>query len=422
MSLLYNTGIRLYTLAVRIASLRNPKAKKMIKGRGNVISRLKRLKREQGIDGFDIWFHTSSLGEFEQARPMIERIREQQPDKKLLLTFFSPSGYEVRKNYDKVDAVTYLPFDTPRRVKRFLNTVNPKMAIFVKYEFWGNYLAQLKKRGVTTISIDAIFRSKQRFFRKWGGLFRNMLRCFDHMFVQDERSRQLLSKIGIHDVTVTGDTRFDRVTDIMKGTVQFPIIEEWIAGEKQRGAKYVIIAGSSWQPDEECYTNYINGHPNMLCIVAPHEFNEIRLTRIANGFTCQSMLYSEAEKRGSIPAGTQVIIVDSFGKLSSLYRYGDVALIGGGFGAGIHNINEAAVYGMPVLFGPKHEKFKEAADLIECGGAFEYDSESRLFKVMDRLLSSKGSDKRLAQASRAASNYIKSNLGATDRIYSYLFN
>ncbi len=421
MNLLYNTGIRLYTLAVKIAAWRNPKAKKMISGRRHVNSGLKRLKREMGIESFDIWVHTSSLGEFEQARPMIERMREMQPDKTILLTFFSPSGYEVRKNYDKVDAVAYLPFDTPHRVKRFLNTVRPKMAIFVKYEFWGNYLQQLHKRGVPTISIDAIFRPKQRFFRKWGRTFRTMLGCFDHMFVQDERSLELLRGIGIENVTVTGDTRFDRVTDIMKRTVTYPIIENWIAAEKKNGAKYTIIAGSSWQPDEECYSSYLNGHPNMLAIVAPHEFNEMRLARLQNMFSGQSVLYSEAEKAGKIPAGTQVVIIDSFGKLSSLYRYGDLALIGGGFGAGIHNINEAAVYGMPVLFGPRHEKFKEAADLIECGGAFEYDSEKKLWKTLDRLLSSKGSERRLAQAGRAAGKYIKDNLGATERIYKYLF-
>ncbi|MCC8119979.1 MAG: 3-deoxy-D-manno-octulosonic acid transferase [Bacteroidales bacterium] len=422
MNLLYNTGIRLYTLAVKIAALRNPKAKKMISGRRNVNSCLKRLKRELDIEGFDIWVHTSSLGEFEQARPMIERIREEKPDKKMLLTFFSPSGYEVRKNYDKVDAVAYLPFDTPHRVKRFLNVVNPGMAIFVKYEFWGNYLQQLHKRNVPIISIDAIFRPGQRFFNKFGSMFRDMLRCFDHMFVQDERSRELLKGIGLENVTVTGDTRFDRVTDIMKQTVQFPAIEQWIAQEKKAGAKHVLIAGSSWQPDEECYANYLNGHPNLLAIVAPHEFNEIRLARLQNSFTGQSVLYSEVEKMGAVPAGTQVVIIDSFGKLSSLYRYGDLAIIGGGFGAGIHNINEAAVYGMPVLFGPKHEKFKEASDLIECGGAFEYDGEKKLWKTLDRLLSSKGSERRLSQAGKAAGKYIKDNLGATERIYQYLFN
>lgn len=421
MNPLYNAGIRLYVLGVKIAAWRNPKAKKMISGRKNVRSALKKFKRERGIEGFDIWIHVSSLGEFEQARPIIERIREEHPDKTIALSFFSPSGYEVRKNYDKVDYVTYLPFDTPHRSKRFLNTLNPGMAIFVKYEFWGNYLQGLKKRGIPTYSIDAIFRPKQRFFRRFGGMFRKMLYCFDHMFVQDEKSEELLHNIGVEGVTVAGDTRFDRVTDIMKSTVEFPLIEDWIVQSKAKNARYVLIAGSSWLPDEECYAPYLNEHPEVLAIIAPHEFNEMRLEKLRNTFTGKSILYSEVEKRGEIPEGTQVVIIDSFGKLSSLYRYGDIAIIGGGFGAGIHNINEAAVYNMPVLFGPRHEKFKEATDLIECGGAFEYDSEKKLRKQLANLLSSKGSENRLTIASKAAGDYIKNNLGATDKIYSYLF-
>ncbi|MCM1452730.1 MAG: hypothetical protein NC102_10770, partial [Clostridium sp.] len=362
--------------------------------------------------GYDLWVHAASLGEFEQARPLIERLKRERPQMSILLTFYSPSGYEVRKNYAMADTVAYLPFDTPGRVRAFLNAAKPKKAIFVKYEFWGNFLGQLHKRGVPTYIIDAIFRPGQIFFRPWGGPMRGILHKFTHLFVQDETSKKLLGSIGLDNVTVAGDTRFDRVTDIMRSTVEFPLIENWKKGKK------MLIVGSSWGPDEAFYVPYINSHPDLLTVIAPHEFNEHRLTKLQASLTAPSILFSQAEKEGRIPEGTRSVIIDSFGKLSSLYRYGDMALIGGGFGTGIHNINEAAVYGMPVIFGPKHYKFKEAADLIACGGGYEYTDLESLSAILDKFTSDHDA---LEKAGRAAGAYIKKSLGSTDLIYSRLF-
>lgn len=409
MDQLYTATIRLYVLAARAAAVRSEKVRRMIHGQKQTVSLLKE-KAPEG--GYDLWVHAASLGEFEQARPLIERLKRERPYMSILLTFYSPSGYEVRKNYAMADTVAYLPFDTPGRVRAFLNAARPKMAIFVKYEFWGNFLGQLHKRGVPTYIIDAIFRPGQIFFRPWGGPMRGILHKYTHLFVQDEASRELLSKIGLENVTVAGDTRFDRVTDIMRSTVEFPLIEKW------KGNRQVLIAGSSWGPDEACYVPYINSHPELLTIIAPHEFDEHRLARLQASLTAPSILFSQAEKDGFIPEGTRTVIIDSFGKLSSLYRYGDMALIGGGFGVGIHNINEAAVYGMPVIFGPKHYKFKEAADLIACGGGYEYTDAQSLASILDRFTHD---PQALRQAGEAAGSYIKKSLGSTDLIYSGIF-
>lgn len=417
----YNTGIRLYGLAARLTALRSPKVKKMIEGQKRTIDILRRrLGNRPGC----IWFHASSLGEFEQGRPMIERLRREHPDKPILLSFFSPSGFEVRKNYPFVDAVVYLPFDTPKRVKRFLDAARPSMAIFIKYEFWGNYLKELHRRGIPTYIISSIFRPGQRFFRSVGGMFRRMLKCFDRLYVQDERSRRLLKLIGIENVTVAGDTRFDRVTDVMRSTVDIPGFPGF--GQK---AKFRFIAGSSWEADEDVYVPWLNSHPEVAFIIAPHEFNETRLEALRNRFNCPVILLSEwtsAIKKAKLPGcgipdkikNVRGIIIDSFGKLSSLYRFADLAYIGGGFGAGIHNLNEAAVYGMPVVFGPNNEKFKEAADLVECGGGFAIASKDDFNHIMD-ILYGNPSDLRLA--GDAAGKYIKDHLGATALIYSDLF-
>jgi len=419
---LYNTGIALYGIAARIAAWRSPKVRKMIKGQRHTIDTLRRrLGNRPGC----IWFHASSLGEFEQGRPMIERLRREHPDKPILLSFFSPSGYEVRKNYPFVDAVVYLPFDTPKRVRKFLDTARPSMAIFIKYEFWGNYLHELRRRGIPTYIISSIFRPGQRFFRSIGGMFRKMLRCFDRLYVQDERSRRLLKVIGIENVTVAGDTRFDRVTDVMRSTVDIPGFPGF--GEK---FSHRFIAGSSWQADEDIYVPWLNAHEDVAFIIAPHEFNETRLEALRNRLNPPVLLLSEwvrEIKRAKTPAGGALpetlrgvrgIIIDSFGKLSSLYRYADIAYIGGGFGAGIHNLNEAAVYGMPVVFGPSHAKFKEASDLMACGGGFSISSKEELDEVLTRLVYSPDARK---QAGDAAGKYIKDHLGATDMIYNDLF-
>lgn len=393
------------------------KARKMIDGHRDTIDKIDKARRDIAPDGFDVWIHAASLGEFEQARPLIEKIKRETPSTTILLTFFSPSGYEVRKNYPQADAVAYLPFDTPRNARRFLDAARPKKAIFVKYEFWGNYLQQLRRRKIPTYIISAIFRTSQIFFRPYGRFMRKLLKCYTKLFVQDENSKALLAKIGITKVEVTGDTRFDRVTDVMRSNVDFPIVTEW----KNRSDDPLIVVGSSWQPDEACYIPYLNSRPEIRAIIAPHEFDAERLSELQSKLNGKSQLFSDAEKKGCVDSGVKYLIVDSFGKLSSLYRYGDAAIIGGGFGAGIHNINEAAVYSIPVIFGPNHHKFKEASDLMRCGGGFEYTDKQSLAEILNKLFDSSDHAK-LQEAGKAAGEYIKRNLGATDKVYAQIFN
>lgn len=421
MNCIYNSIIRLYAFAARCVSVRNPKVKKMITGHAETIDRLKSSLKK---DDRPIWIHAASLGEFEQARPLIERIRRERPHEKIVLSFFSPSGYEVRKNYDKADAVVYLPFDTPGNARRFIDAVNPRMAIFVKYEFWGNYLTNLHRRGIPVYIISAIFRPSQIFFRPYGGMMRNILKCFNHLYVQDSNSKKLLSEIGIDNTTVAGDTRFDRVSDVMKNPI--PIHAIYLFNYRRKGAD--VIFGSSWPSDEEKYVKWLNNNPDVHFIIAPHEFDDKRLKQLRESIDGNVMYLSEWEKLftppddGSCglpnPEGIRGIIVDSFGKLSTLYRYSKTAYIGGGFGTGIHNINEAAVYGIPVLFGPNFSKFKEARDLIELGGAFSGSSAEEITAILDRLHNDQEAHDR---AGKIAGDYINRNLGATDKIYNDLF-
>ena len=401
MNLIYNAAMHLMSGLSGLGAMRSPKLRKMRAGQRETFdiigSKLSPTDRP-------VWVHAASLGEFEQGRPLIERLRREYPDRKILLTFFSPSGYEVRKNYPHVDAVCYLPFDTPGMARRFVETVNPSVAIFVKYEFWGNYLEQLHRRGVPTYIISAIFRPGQIFFKPWGGVFRRMLGYFDRLYLQDEASRELLAGIGVDNTKVVGDTRFDRVTDIMKGVVEMPEVEAF-----SKSGRLCVIAGSSWPLDEDVYVPWFNRHPDVKLIIAPHEFDNERLRvlegRLANG--CVRM--SEFDGDNS----RQVLIVDCFGKLAAMYRYCDVAIVGGGFGAGIHNINEAAVYDLPVIFGPKYSKFKEAVDLVERKGAFSIDSREAFEAVMDGMLDNESR----GVAARTAGDYVRSCLGATDAIY-----
>lgn len=408
MNPLYNLGISAYRLAARIVSPWNPKAQKMVQGQNRTIEY---LKSKLDAEGGYVWIHTASLGEFEQGRPLIEKIREQHPDAKILLSFFSPSGYEVRKTYDKVNAVCYLPMDTPRRVKAFLDVVRPRMAIFVKYEFWGNYLEMLHSRAVPTYIISSIFRSSQIFFKPWGGTFRKMLRCFTQLYVQNDESRRLLHGIGIDNVTVCGDTRLDRVLQIKSQAREFPVIAQMVSG-----CDKVLVMGSSWQPDEDIIIPYFNNHPEMKLIIAPHEFDESRLAALMARIKRPVARYTQLE--GVDVANLDCLIIDCFGILSSLYRYGAIAYVGGGFGSGIHNVPEAAVYGLPVIFGPRHEKFKEAVELNACGGGFAISDASQCHEVLDKLLSDPAA---LQAAGAAASDYIKSHTGATEQIYNDLF-
>ena len=358
-----------------------------------------------------IWFHASSLGEFEQGRPMIEQIRKVHPEYKILLTFFSPSGYEVRKNYAGADVVCYLPFDTPGRVEQFLDLANPAMAIFIKYEFWGNYLHTLQQRGIPVYIISAIFRREQLFFQWFGKPYRKMLDCFNHLFVQDERSKALLEEYGIRNVTVAGDTRFDRVIDVYHQAKQIPLVERFIKGTDGQQPPLVFVAGSSWPEDEAIFIPYFERHPEMKLIIAPHEIHEGHLKSIEARLHRPTIRLSQATEQNV--ANQDCLIVDSFGLLSSLYRYGQIAYIGGGFGAGIHNTLEAAVYGMPVLFGPRFQKFKEAKDLIAVGGAFTFDNAPAFTSRMDTLLST---PEALQQSSQAAGHFVQSHGGATTTI------
>ena len=408
MRAIYNLGIKAYRLGVRLAALRNHKARLMIDGQKRTFDLLRATLNSENKN---IWIHASSLGEFEQGRPLIERIKSENPDAHIVLSFFSPSGYEVRKNYDKVDVVCYLPFDVPSEVRKFIDLVNPSMAIFVKYEFWGNYLSELKRRAIPTYIISSIFREGQIFFRPWGGMFRDMLRCFTRIFVQNEESRQLLKTINIDNVEVAGDTRFDRVADVRGAAKEFPVIESFVAN-----SSFTLVMGSSWQPDEDIVMPYFNEHPNMKLIVAPHEFDAARLSAIVGKTSRKAGLYSATSAENA--ADLDCLVIDCFGILSSLYRYGQMAYIGGGFGAGIHNINEAAVYGIPVVFGPKFGKFAEAHDLIAFGGGHCINNAQEFADLMDKMLNNPAA---LENSGIIAGNYISTHIGATSRIYRELF-
>lgn len=411
MNPLYNLGVRLFGAGLRVAALRGGKVARLSAGQAASFGKLKKLIKPGARY---VWVHAASLGEFEQGRPLIERIRREHPELKILLSFFSPSGYEVRKNYEGADIVVYLPIDTPANARRWVEMVKPVAAIFVKYEFWGNYLQQLHKAGVPVYLISSIFRPKQIFFRPWGGMFRGMLRCYTHLFVQDEASRRLLENIGVDNVTVAGDTRFDRVTDIMRDTHDVESLKGFTDG-----APLTMVFGSSWPADEQMYMPWLAAHPEVKAIVAPHEFDEARIERLRKQLGEGTVLMSELTDGSARAENARHVIVDCFGLLSSLYRYGDAAYVGGGFGTGIHNINEAAVYGIPVAFGPRHGKFKEATDLITCGGAFEVTDAESVDRVFGRMLTDADWRK---EAGQKAGQYISDNLGATSKIYSSIFS
>lgn len=407
MNILYNFGIYTYKQLVAIAALRNPKARKMRQGHKKIFEYLKQNADPQG--GY-IWIHASSLGEFEQGRPIIEAIKNRYPEQKIAVTFFSPSGYEVRKNYPKADLICYLPFDLPGNVNRFLDLLKPKQAIFIKYEFWGNYLNALAKRNIPTYIISAIFRPSQIFFKPYGGYFRRILQNFEHLYVQDDNSKELLKNIGITKVSVTGDTRFDRVLEIRRQAKELPLIEQFSNGE------FTLIAGSSWPKDEEIFIDYFNRHPEIKLIIAPHEIHEEHIQSILSRLSRPAIRYTQADKENIQKA--DCVIIDCFGLLSSIYHYGQVAYIGGGFGAGIHNVPEAAVYGIPVIFGPNYKKFKEAKDLIAAGGGFSISGHKDFDVLMDQFLKDK---KFLSDAGNIAGQYIQTNSGASKRILKELY-
>ncbi|MDR1813924.1 MAG: 3-deoxy-D-manno-octulosonic acid transferase [Tannerella sp.] len=405
---MYTLALHLYAFTVELASLFNRKARMTRLGQWHTNGI---LRKQIDRNARYIWFHAASLGEFEQGRPMMEIIRQRYPEYKILLTFFSPSGYEVRKNYEGADVICYLPFDTPFKVRKFLNLSNPYIAVFIKYEFWLNYLTELKRRGVRTYLISAIFRPNQLFFRWYGKWYRKALFCYERLFVQDENSRELLAGYGIENVEVCGDTRFDRVLEIQQKARLLPEIETFT-----EGGKTILVAGSTWSQDEEILIPYFNAHPEVKLIIAPHEIHREHLLYI------QSLLHRPAvrmsESCDDSLRSCDCLIIDSFGLLSAIYRYGDVAYIGGGFGEGIHNTLEAAVYGIPVVFGPKYQKFREARELLACGGAFTTDSAAAFNDCIDRLVTD--SELRLSSG-KEAGNFVNHNAGATGRIVESIF-
>lgn len=363
------------------------------------------LKRKVDPQARYIWFHAASLGEFEQGRPLIEHIRRHHPQYKILLTFFSPSGYEVRKNYEGADIVCYLPLDTIMNARRFLKAVRPCMAFFIKYEFWYNYLHILKHRNVPVYSVSSIFRPNQIFFRRYGREYRKVLKCFTHFYVQNEISKTLLASIGIENADVVGDTRFDRVLDIRTQAKQLPLVEKFKAD------KPAFVAGSSWQPDEDVFIPYFNEHPEWKLIIAPHVVNKEHIRAITSRIKGRTVLYSEASKADIETANC--LIIDCYGLLSSIYRYGEVAYVGGGFGVGIHNVLEAAVWNVPVLFGPNNRNFMEARNLIAAGGGFEIVSAEAFRKQMEQFTTSPAA---LTESGDAAARFVQSCTGATQRI------
>ena len=406
---MYSLAIHFYAFIIALISPFHKKARLMRLGQWKTNSILReKIDRNAKY----IWFHASSLGEFEQGRPMMEKIKAEHPEYKILLTFFSPSGYEVRKNYNGVDVICYLPFDTPYRVKKFLNLANPSIAVFIKYEFWGNYLQELKHRNIPVYIISSIFRRDQLFFQWFGYPYRKMLYCFTHLFVQDDRSAALLKEFGITNVTVTGDTRFDRVLDVRNQARELSPVEHFVCeGGKEK--RLTLVAGSSWPQDEEILIPYFNEHPEMKLIIAPHEIHREHLMYIESLLKRPSVRLSDVFHDQSLAEGKDCLIVDSFGLLSSIYRYGTIAYIGGGFGAGIHNTLEAAVYGIPVLFGPKYHKFKEAKDLIKVGGGFSVSDKQSFCEKMDELLTY---HEVLEAAGESAGQFVNGNAGATDKI------
>jgi len=395
---------------VRVGSVLNPKARLFVSGRKDWKRILEnRIER----NGRYIWFHCASLGEFEQGRPLIEKIREEYKQYKVILTFFSPSGYEMRKNYNGADIVMYLPFDTSANAKKFLDIINPEKVFFIKYEYWYHIISETAFREIPLYLISAVFHEDGIFFKKdlRGKWFKSILMKFDHIFVQDENSANLLRSAGITECTVSGDTRIDRVAAIAFNAKDIPVIEKFKEGYP------LIIAGSTWRPDEELLSEYINNHSDAKIIFAPHEVANFNIQRLQQMVKSPSVRLSEANKVDI--SEYKVLIIDSIGLLSSVYKYGSVAYIGGGFGAGIHNILEPAVFGLPVIFGPNHHKFKEAADLKLLGGAWPVNNFMQLEIVLDQLLND---PPKLSASSGICKNYVLKNIGATNIIIEKVFN
>ncbi len=407
MKTIYTGLIALYSAIAGAASPFSAKARRWVRGRRGWRERLSSFSRGEGKVA---WVHCASLGEFEQGRPVIEKIRRDHPDWKVVVTFFSPSGYEIRKDYRGADMVMYLPTDLPANVRFFLDHIKPDLALFVKYEFWYNYLSELKRRNIPTYLVSGIFRPDQYFFRWYGSFARGVFQVFNRIFLQDEQSGRLLESIGYHRYSVTGDTRFDRVSQIGAAAKDLPVIEKF------RGKESLFVAGSSWDEDEEIIVRYINSNSGaMKWVIAPHEIDEAHLCRIEKRLTPESVRYSRYVEGAK---SCRVMIIDNIGMLSSVYRYASIAAVGGGFGRGIHNILEPACWGIPVLFGPHHLKFREAVQLKERGGAVSFDNFETFTSVVEKYLSDPVA---LEAAGNASAIYISENKGSTDKVYKEIF-
>lgn len=409
---MYSIAIYLYSAVVHLVALFSPKVRLMLRGQQRTWRILATLSKEDSY----VWFHAASLGEFEQGRPLMERLKAERPKTKILLTFFSPSGYEVRKNYEGADVVVYLPFDTPCNARRFVNSVRIEEAFFIKYEFWRNYITRLYRRDIPVYSVSSIFREHQVFFRWYGYYYARVLHRITHFFVQNESSRLLLRDVlHITDATVVGDTRLDRVLAIRTQAQHLPEVEAFVQG------RFTIVAGSTWPVDESFILNYVLRHPDMRLIIAPHVVDQAHLEGIEAQCQGRSVRHSTLVAEGlsaEALADKQILIIDGYGLLSSIYAYGTVAYVGGGFGVGIHNVPEAAVYGIPVIIGPNNAKFQEAQDLKRCGGVVEIATPEAFASSIDRL---RTDAQYLAQSGKAAGHYIQQNAGAVDKIMAHVY-
>ncbi|MBE7691771.1 3-deoxy-D-manno-octulosonic acid transferase [Tenacibaculum finnmarkense] len=410
MNFIYNLLLFKVSILLRFIALFNKKIKLFVDGRKQTFSKLENIKKTDKV----IWFHAASLGEFEQGRPIIEALKERYKNHKIVVTFFSPSGYEIRKNYPLADVVCYLPFDTKANVQKFIAKIHPEIAIIIKYEFWPNLLSEVKKQGINTILISGIFRKKQSFFKWYGGFMRNKLKAFNHFYVQNEASKKLLSSIGFQNTTIAGDTRFDRVHDILKQDNSLDFINEF------KNNSYIVVAGSTWKEDENLFVNYINNHASAdeKFIIAPHNINQKQIKELQKSINKKTILYSE--KEGQNLSENQVFIIDTIGLLTKIYSYADVAYVGGGLATGLHNILEPATFGVPIVFGAnKYKKFQEATDLLKLGSVTivtnneDFSSNFTTLKANANLRAKMGSKNY---------HYIKNNIGATKIIMNYIKN
>lgn len=410
MNFLYDLSIIVYSLLIRLAAPFNVKASQIYKGRKKVFAELPgKISHNRPI----VWVHCASLGEFEQGRPLIEAIKKHHPEYQVFLTFFSPSGYEIRKNYELADYICYLPADTKKNAVKLIELMQPELVFFIKYEYWFHYISELKNRNIPLYLVSAIFRENQLFFKNtiWGKWYRGILSGFRHFYVQDDQSVNLLASIGIKNVTRAGDTRFDRVAEIARAAKDLSLIEKF------KGDQLLIVAGSTWKPDEELLAEFIHSHPEVKMVIAPHETKRANIDRLISKLKTQVICYTEASEEAVM--NSRVLIVDTIGLLSSVYRYADLAYIGGGFGVGIHNTLEAAIFGIPIVFGPNYLKFNEAVAMKKLGIAYSVTNYEELKTIFDSLILE---PKKREAIFQLCNSYTQMNVGATRKIINDIFN